>query len=57
MPWENKTVEELREEFIAAAKASRNFSQVCREYGITRKTGYKWLNRSEQGLPMSDVSR
>lgn len=57
MPWENKTVEELREEFIAAAKASRNFSQICREFGITRKTGYKWLNRSEQGLPMSDASR
>ena len=57
MPWENKTVEELREEFIAAAKASCNFSKVCREFGITRKTGYKWLNRSEQGLPMSDESR
>lgn len=57
MPWENKTVEELREEFVAAARASSNFSQVCRAYGITRKTGYKWLARSEQGLPMSDESR
>lgn len=57
MPWENKTVEELREEFIAAAKADCNFSKVCREFGITRKTGYKWLKRSEQGLPVSDRSR
>lgn len=57
MPWENKTVEELREEFVAAAQVNSNFSQVCREFGITRKTGYKWLNRSKQGLPMSDESR
>ena len=34
MPWENKTVEELREEFVRAAKAQANFSQVCRAFGM-----------------------
>jgi len=26
-----------------------NFSQLCREYGISRKTGYKWLKRYGEG--------
>ena len=41
MPWESKTVEKLREEFVLAARTSGNFSSLCREFGITRKTGYK----------------
>ena len=45
MPWESKTVEKLREEFVLAAKSTHNFSSLCREFGITRKTGYKWVNR------------
>ncbi len=40
MPWKDKTVEELRKEFVEAAKTSKNFSSLCREFGITRKTGY-----------------
>jgi len=45
MPWENKTVEKLREEFAIAAKESKNFSSLCREFEISRKTGYKWIAR------------
>ena len=45
MPWEDKTVEELRKEFVEAAKVCSNFSSLCREFGITRKTGYKWIER------------
>ena len=56
MPWKDKTVEEQRREFVEAAKASGNFSRLCREYGITRKTGYKWLKRSEEEN-LSDRSR
>ena len=41
MPWKDKTVEELRKEFVEAAKTSKNFSSLCREFGITRATGYK----------------
>ena len=48
MPWKDKTVEELRKEFVEAAKASRNFSSLCREFGISRKTGYKWVERNNQ---------
>lgn len=51
MPWGAKTVEEKREEFVLAAKGSRNFSALCREYGITRRTGYKWMTRACVGDP------
>lgn len=56
MPWKDKTVKELRKEFISAAKESTNFSSLCREYGITRKTGYKWLERAETTGNLSDRS-
>lgn len=58
MPWKDRTVEELREEFVhAAAESSRNFSALCREFGITRKTGYKWITRSRGGETMQNRSR
>ena len=57
MPWESKTVEELRKEFVLAAKENINFSALCREFGITRKTGYKWVDRYSEGLSLSDKSR
>lgn len=57
MPWRGKTVEELRAEFVRAAQSSGNFSSLCREYGITRRTGYKWLERYKTGQPLVDKSR
>lgn len=56
MPWKDKTVEELRKEFVEAAKSARNFSLLCREFGITRATGYKWVERSRQNCSFSDRS-
>ena len=56
MPWKDKTVEELRKEFVEAAKASRNFSSLCREFGISRKTGYKWVERNTQSCTWADRS-
>ena len=57
MPWKDKTVEELRKEFIEAASEEKaNVSALCREFGISRVTGYKWLNRFEEGENLSDRS-
>ncbi len=56
MPWESKTVEELRKEFIVASKSTSNFSSLCREFGITRKTGYKWIARAKETSDLSDRS-
>ena len=57
MPWECKTVEEQRREFAEAAKETKNFSALCREFGITRKTGYKWVERYKENADLSDKSR
>lgn len=56
MPWESKTVEEIRKEFIIAAQEKKNFSSLCREFGITRKTGYKWVGRAMETDNLSDRS-
>ena len=58
MPWERKTVMEQREEFVERAKSGQQtMAALCREYGISRKTGYKWLNRAELGQRLCDQSR
>lgn len=58
MPWGEKTVEEKREAFCEACQAQiGSMTELCRTYGISRKTGYKWLNRAQQGESMSDRSR
>lgn len=37
---------DLREEFVGLARLpDANFSELCRRYQISRKTGYKWLSR------------
>ena len=60
MPWEKRGVTSLREEFvIKAEKKLATISQLCRDYNISRKTAYKWLNRySEEGiLGLNDRSK
>ena len=50
MPWKETTTMSLRTEFIHLAElAGANFSQLCRGFGISRKTGYKWLKRYREG--------
>ena len=58
MSWETKTVMEQRKQFVLDASAEdANISELCRQYGISRKTGHKWINRAELGLPLCDQSR
>jgi transposase-like protein len=60
MPWKETTTVSQREEFISKAlEEETNMSALCREYGISRKTGYKWLNRYlvEGRAGLSDRSR
>ena len=37
-----------RKEFVLKAIHARNFRQLCQEYGISTKTGYKWRERFYQ---------
>jgi len=46
MPWKETSVISERKEFIKQAKQQEiNFNWLCKEYGISRKTGYKWIKR------------
>lgn len=50
MPFQETRVMDERRRFIDEVHRSlRSFSEICRRFGISRKTGYKWLDRFEQG--------
>ncbi|WP_417536488.1 helix-turn-helix domain-containing protein [Methylophaga sp.] len=61
MPWRDVKPMEERILFIAdyLRGAGGNFSELCRRYQISRKTGYKWLQRYQaKGLDgMAEQSR
>jgi putative transposase len=60
MPWKEVDVLNLRTEFVLRVLESKvPFAELCKEYGISRKTGYKWKARFlEQGLEgLGDQSR
>ena len=57
MPWESRTVSKQREAFALEATETPNFSALCREYGVSRKTGYKWVKRYNSGQGLEDQSR
>jgi transposase InsO family protein len=46
MPWKETDVMEERIRFVVeASQPEASMSEVCLAYGISRKTGYKWLER------------
>lgn len=48
MPWAELSPMELRRRFVGEVQARREaFAAVCKRYGISRKTGYKWQARFE----------
>ena len=60
MPWKETCPMDERMEFIGLYRRNEwTMAQLCREFGISRKTGYKWVHRYEregsQGL--ADRSR
>lgn len=57
MPWRNKTVEGIRGSFLAELEeGTESLSSLCRKYGISRPTGYKWKHRWETGEGVADRS-
>jgi transposase InsO family protein len=60
MPWREQSIMELREEFVRLASVEgANVRELCRRYGISPTTGYKWLDRFQrEGRPgLADRSR
>ena len=59
MPWKDSSVMDERLRFIARVLDGERMSDVCRAFSISRKTGYKLLNRyrSEGPIALCDRSR
>jgi transposase-like protein len=46
MPWKEHRKMSLKMEFVEkASRPGARMAELCRQYGIARETGYKWLNR------------
>lgn len=51
MPWQEVSIMEQRIEFVSLASLEgANLSELCRRFGISRQTGYKWLARADDGV-------
>ena len=58
MCWKERTVKQMREEFVRRVLAKeKSKAALCREYGISRPTGDKGLRRYQGNQPLSDRSR
>ena len=50
MPWEEKVIVTMREEFVKRVLShEKSKAELCREYGISRPTGDKWIERYLNG--------
>lgn len=59
MPWREVSIVDQRAEFVRLAKQEGvNRRELCRRFGISAQTGYKWLARSAAGeTDLADRSR
>jgi len=48
MPWKERSVMDERIRFVIRQKDGESMASLCREFGISRKTGYKILERYEE---------
>src|SRR5215475_6295834 len=59
MPWRKCSVMDERLQFVARRLAGEPMAELCREFGISRKTGYKIFDRyKDSGVEgLTDRSR
>jgi len=59
VPWRESSVVNERMRFVVRLEEGERMSDLCREFGISRKTGYKHWKRYEEEGPegLFDVSR
>ena len=58
MSWEVGTVEDRRREFVALSEAGGlGMRALCRRFGVSAPTGYKWLARHKAGESLTDQPR
>ena len=57
MPWKECSVMEERLRFVARLLEGEAMTDLCREFGISRKTGYKLFNRYREEGPVALCDR
>ena len=56
MPWRTTSVREQRIQFVIRAQGKREaLARLCREFGISRPTGYLWLRRYQKTRTLTAV--
>ena len=48
MPWKERSVMDERVKFVARLLDGESMTSLCAEFGISRKTGYKILERYQE---------
>lgn len=49
MPWKEQSSMDERRCFVRDYQAEfTSLAELCRRYGVSRKTGYKWVGRFEE---------
>src|SRR6516164_9195981 len=48
MPWKECSVMDERMQFVSRRLAGETMAELCREFGISRKTGYKIFDRYQE---------
>ena len=57
MPWKESSVMDERLRFVARQLDGESMTDLCREFGISRKTGYKLVNRYREEGPVALCDR
>jgi len=57
MPWKRVAVDDQRMQFVMrAASGKERIAALCREFGISRPTGYLWRRRYQQTRSLGDLT-
>ncbi len=59
MPWKRSVMSQRRDLVTLAIAEGANMSEICRRFGVSRKTAYKWVGRFKAQGPsgLADRSR
>ena len=50
MPWKNVSPMEQKQRFVSLAGSGHfTMTELCRDFGVSRKTGHKWVARHAEG--------
>src|SRR5882757_9389653 len=58
MPWKESRIVDQRLQFLSSyQKEEMSVSDLCREFGVSRQTGYRWINRYKEVGPEGLLNR